>query len=212
MQKKILWWAYILMVASISLLMLIAVLLFMWHVESVTPWASMKAGDWGVWVGSLGTLGALAGTIYLATNQERQRERRERVAAELYAESILTRVKELMATTETLTEQLHVYKDSEANTKFTSWCVNHLLTLEAWEIEDISRIAPLSTSLAANMARASGMLKIIHAVYNPNLKTSYQDFSMDDTDLLINVLGKLNKYFNVIEEQLQKNRKYILRP
>lgn len=211
MEQKILRWAYVIMVASISLLMLIAVLLFVWHVEDATPWADMSAGDWGVWVGSLGTLGALAGTIYLATNQERQRERRERVAAELYAESILTRVKELKTTTETLTEQLHVYKDSESNKKFTSWCVNHVLTLQAWEIEDIARIAPLSTSLAANMARASGMLKIIHATYNPNLKTSDIDFSMDDTDFLINILTKLNKYFDVIDKQLQKNRKYILR-
>ena len=76
MQKKILQWAYVLMVASISLLIWIAVLIFAWHAEDATPWTDMKAADWGVWAGSIGTVATLIGTIILATTDKR-RTRRE---------------------------------------------------------------------------------------------------------------------------------------
>ncbi|WP_313632498.1 hypothetical protein [Massilia timonae] len=211
MHQKIQDWGLALLTLAIGVLSFVAVLLFLWHIEGVTPWAEMGPGDWGVWVGSIGTLGALGGTIYLATNQNRERDRRERIAAELYAESILTRVQELTATIQTLLEQIHRHKDSAISDKFMHWCVNHLLTQQAWEIDDIARITPLSKALAVNMARASAMLKIIHAVHNPNLRTNDFAFSEDDIKLLVKVLSALNRYLGIIDRQLKEDRKYILR-
>lgn len=92
MHQKIQEWAYTFLVAAICLLALIGVLLFAWHFEDVTPWQRMTAAEWGVWVGSIGTIGALVGTIWLATSETRRRVRQEREAARLLSTSIKVRI------------------------------------------------------------------------------------------------------------------------
>jgi hypothetical protein len=76
-QEKILGRAYVALIVAISLLALIGVLLFAWHVEEATPWAAMEAADWGVWVGGIGTVGTLVATIRLATESERRRRQEQ---------------------------------------------------------------------------------------------------------------------------------------
>ena len=77
MHEKIRRWAYTGMVASISILMLIAVLFFAFVMEEATPWREMRAADWGVWAGAVGTVATLAGTIWIATNTERKAKREQ---------------------------------------------------------------------------------------------------------------------------------------
>jgi hypothetical protein len=74
---KLLLWAEAMLIFSICLLTFVAVLGFLWHVEKATPWSAMNASEWGVWVGSIGTIGALIGTISLATESERRRRREQ---------------------------------------------------------------------------------------------------------------------------------------
>jgi hypothetical protein len=48
-------------------------------------WQPMTISDWGTWVGSIGTVATLIGTIYLATNETRRRVRSELALAQIYA-------------------------------------------------------------------------------------------------------------------------------
>jgi hypothetical protein len=44
-------------------------------------WGKLSASDWGTWFGAVGSIGALAGTIWIATTGERRRYREERARA-----------------------------------------------------------------------------------------------------------------------------------
>lgn len=73
MREKLLRWAEALLIFSICLLVFVAVLAFLWHFEKATPWSAMTAAEWGVWVGAIGTVATLVGTIWLATDALRTR-------------------------------------------------------------------------------------------------------------------------------------------
>lgn len=77
MHQKILDWGLALLAFAIGLIALIGALLFAWHIEEATPWADMKAADWGVWAGALGTVATLAGTIWIATSADRKAKREQ---------------------------------------------------------------------------------------------------------------------------------------
>lgn len=75
--KKLFDWAGVLLAVTISLIAFVGLLLFLWHVEDATPWAKMGPADWGTWAGAIGTVATLAGTIWLATESNRQRRREQ---------------------------------------------------------------------------------------------------------------------------------------
>lgn len=56
------------------------------------PWSSLNAADWGTWVGAVGTVAALAGTIWLATSEQRRRVRTEKDLALVTAASFTLRI------------------------------------------------------------------------------------------------------------------------
>jgi hypothetical protein len=49
--------------------------------------------DWGTWVGSIGTVGTLIGTILLATSERRSRRRQEFALAQVTAASFVERIR-----------------------------------------------------------------------------------------------------------------------
>lgn len=52
----------------------------------------LSKSDWGTWVGSIGTVGAMVGTIYLATADARKRDHEQLQVAQLHAAGILMRL------------------------------------------------------------------------------------------------------------------------
>lgn len=59
-------------------------------------WKGMSAGDWGTWIGSIGTVCALAGTIWIATTESRRRLAQENAKGLLVASALAPRL-ELLA-------------------------------------------------------------------------------------------------------------------
>lgn len=51
-------------------------------------WQPMTISDWGTWLGSIGTVATLIGTIHLATAETRRRVRQELITAKLQCVSI----------------------------------------------------------------------------------------------------------------------------
>jgi hypothetical protein len=52
----------------------------------------LSKSDWGTWVGSVGTVATLVGTIWLATTQTRQKTKDDLTLARLHAASMVLRL------------------------------------------------------------------------------------------------------------------------
>ena len=57
------------------------------------PWCKMGVAEWAYWVGAIGTLGALFGTIWLATSERRSRRRQEFALAQVTAASFAEQIR-----------------------------------------------------------------------------------------------------------------------
>jgi hypothetical protein len=57
------------------------------------PWCKMDITVWAYWVGAIGTIGALGGTIWLATSERRIRRRQEFALAQVTAASFAEQIR-----------------------------------------------------------------------------------------------------------------------
>ncbi|MBW3512888.1 hypothetical protein [Janthinobacterium sp. NKUCC06_STL] len=56
------------------------------------PWSGLTPSDWGTWIGAIGTVATLAGTIWLATSEQRLRKRAERDLALITVAGLMWRI------------------------------------------------------------------------------------------------------------------------
>ncbi|MBW3512898.1 hypothetical protein [Janthinobacterium sp. NKUCC06_STL] len=71
-------------------------------------WCGLNKTDWGTWVGSVGTVGTLIGTMLLATSERRNRSRQEFALAQVTAASFAERIRVLRHLLEQSIEALKV--------------------------------------------------------------------------------------------------------
>ena len=57
------------------------------------PWDKMDVTVWAYWVGAIGTIGALIGTIWLATSDRRNRRQQEFALAQVTAASFIEQIR-----------------------------------------------------------------------------------------------------------------------
>jgi hypothetical protein len=150
-EQRILRWAYAIMVASISLLMLIAVLLFIWHVEDATPWEKMSAAEWGVWAGSIGTVATLIGTIILATADKRAARREAHDRAVVAAASLGPRLSSLHQILNNFIENLRDDKFEKTQIQYASMAIL-LKAKHLWTNDDILPLIVLPGHVCTRLA------------------------------------------------------------
>jgi len=156
--QKIQEWAYTLLVVAICLLALIGVLLFAWHFEDATPWRRMSAGEWGVWVGSIGTVGALIGTIWLATEDRREARKHAQDRAVLASAALTIRLSLLADELQSAVESLLDY----ATTKTAAEYKGHAKTIEdagTWSDEELLPLIVLPHHVASRLASVRSVIE-----------------------------------------------------
>jgi len=168
-QKKILQWAYVIMVASISLLMLIAVLLFAWHFEEATPWREMKAADWGVWAGAFGTVATLAGTIRIATSQRRKIDNEAQVRALLSAGRLMPQVAAVTSEVQRAMKLMQNQINCDEGETLFKRAKSTLTVSHDWPLSAIASLAPLPANCAMNLAQGLGYLHAAEILLNKAL-------------------------------------------
>jgi hypothetical protein len=160
MQEKILKFAYACLVASISILILIAVLLFAWYAEEATPWTEMKASDWGVWVGGLGTIATLIGTIRIATSADRRQRREQLDSALITAAEVTLWIADLRRSIQSARKQLPLALNALDDTKAA--CSQVLVTVEnvgLLQREQIAQLVSVPNHTAARLAWSTTKLR-----------------------------------------------------
>lgn len=113
----------------------------------------LSKSDWATWVGSIGTVATLAGTIWLATAAERQRKREQVDLAIISAASMTTWISNLRSSiwvaNQTLPGSLAAPDDAR---EALIDCINEIDRAGLWTREDLAPLVYLPHHAAARLA------------------------------------------------------------
>jgi len=119
-------------------------------------WQPMTISDWGTWVGSVGTVATLIGTIWLATATERQRKREQIDLAIIAAASMTTWITNLRSAiwiaNQTLPGSLSAPDDARLA---LIDCISTIDRAGLWTREDLVPLVYLPHHAAARLASLS---------------------------------------------------------
>lgn len=117
----------------------------------------LSKSDWGTWVGSLGTVLTLLGTIWLATNAERKRERESKILARLHSASMLLRLIKAKAQLGNAFQVLdHSYQTQNELTIEQIGDMHYRLdSIQNWHVSDLVPLAPLPNNTAVKLAQVA---------------------------------------------------------
>lgn len=208
MQKKIIGWAYAILVITIALLALIGVLLFAWHIEDATPWADMKAADWGVWVGAVGTVATLAMTVWLATSEQRRRTRAERDLALVTVAGLTFRISIVKNGMDGIGAVLLSDMTNNRATNYTR--VSAMLAqLPTWKPEELVALVGVHDHLAARLAFAAAEIEGVRTAIDMSVDVSlYTDPTVSRMFNAI-TLPRINAPVEVLVDCLARCRRYM---
>lgn len=121
-------------------------------------WKGMSAGDWGTWIGSIGTVGALCGTIWLATEERRRREREAKDLATLAAASILLK---LAHTIGLVMRVIQTFEAEPLQANNVGICARAMAENELWTDEELLPLLTLPNHIAAKLTLVRRILLTI---------------------------------------------------
>ncbi|MCA1326217.1 hypothetical protein [Herbaspirillum sp. alder98] len=117
-------------------------------------WSNLSASDWATWVGSIGTVAALIGAIYIATSERRLIQRDARSLGAITLMSMQFRLNTLRLQVEKVAIAMHDWTPerlSNIDYSASSENIKAYCTLEMIEIE---RIRSVNEGVAMGMAAA----------------------------------------------------------
>lgn len=131
--------------------------LILWGLES-----DLSKSDWGTWVGSIGTVLTLIGTIYLATSDTRRQHARELRLGQLHAVSISARLLHVVARIDGVKTLLeHVANQDPSRRDLLEECNFQVLEIEGWGPEDALPFAAFEGDIARAIVHLGAVLTAI---------------------------------------------------
>jgi hypothetical protein len=130
-------------------------------------WKGIDAGDWPTWIGAIGTVLTLVGTIVLATSESRRRKRDAVATARLAAAGMhfqqLHNVGSINLAIGTIDQALNSQMRISVGIEFTQTmiknAIRHLDTVEPWTTAELLMIVPLPEDCAVHVSGAQGRIK-----------------------------------------------------
>lgn len=118
---------------------------------NVIPWGSLKPSDWGTWVGAIGTVATLAGTIWLATNDRRLRKRAERDMALLAVSGLMWRIQTVEEGLAAIMYDLKLNLDGIKDIDYSA-LIAKFDDLPLWTPSDLIALVSIDGHVAARLA------------------------------------------------------------
>ena len=120
----------------------------------------LTKSDWGTWVGSVGTVATLIGTIWIATEAARQRRRDETDFAIIAAAEFTFRLHSMQDTLRGVIERLPSIRNGAYGDIFKE-CCEQIQSAEIWRAEDLKPLVIIPGHLAANLAFEATRIRAI---------------------------------------------------
>jgi general stress protein CsbA len=120
----------------------------------------MDASDWGTWVGAIGTVGTLIGTVILATAETRRRHREEMQLARISAAALLPRLIDAESCIKSVVRDLDGEAPSENFREITSAFGERLDELVLWKPDEMRTLIALLENDSAHLAIAAKKIEM----------------------------------------------------
>lgn len=129
------------------------------HVLVTLPFPDNKGAEW---VGAIGTVATLVGTLWLATTETRRRLRQERLAAFVHATSISIRLTYAEASLNAVAELLNRgLENGLFSTELLQNCHNQLVLIKEVKAEDVVPLAAMKEEVAKIVISAASAINLI---------------------------------------------------
>jgi hypothetical protein len=122
-----------------------------WIILKVLKLLNWPEPDWGTWFGAVGAIGALIGTIVIATAEQRRRLRTERGLMYVAVSSFIGRLDRMMNIIVAL-EVLFRDEDTDIRISDLEECIGSLERLGSFTQDEILPLISLPNGVAARMA------------------------------------------------------------
>lgn len=130
--------------------MMIALSVASYYGYRATPWSCMDTTVSAYWVAAIGTTGTLIGTIWLATEEKRERSRRELNLALVVCGGIILKISEIQVKVDAVGKGLlETVADERDNVE---WSAGILADLPEIEIRDLAALVVLPDNFATKVA------------------------------------------------------------
>jgi hypothetical protein len=119
-------------------------------------WSSLNAADWGTWVGSIGTVFTLIGTIWLATAEKRKQRRQELDRAFVAAASLDLKLQKMH---DTLQNSVEHFADPPGEAGyFYDVFARLILDEQIWSDDEILPLIALPDRVCARLASSRSLI------------------------------------------------------
>lgn len=132
--------------------------------QNLINWSGLTASDWGTWIGAVGTVTTLAGTIHLATTETRRRKREEETKANIVASALAPRVQIASRQLRAFHTKLLFRNMDGSPYSSPKEEAGYLLGIKYMPAttEELSALAALDDGTASKLAYSQARLEIIH--------------------------------------------------
>lgn len=117
------------------------------------------------WIGAIGTVLTLAGTIWLATSESRRRHHDELIKARLRAMGMMLRVVNARGAIGHTCRDLHVASFYDQSPSTILATAAHLRHIDLWTIDETEPLVPLPNNLAALLAQSADEIASVKKMF-----------------------------------------------
>lgn len=148
------------------------------------PWASLTERQFPAWLAAIGSIGAFAGTIFIASSQERFRRHEKMLAAKIGATGMVLRAARMHSQTLHAAEWFGTFSREDGDLdRFVSF-KNFLSDIPVWKQEELVLLAPLPKACALKLAAAQD--RVAAAIHLIGVFASAPDFFSNKADRMQN--------------------------
>lgn len=114
-------------------------------------------GTWPDWLAAIGTIGAFAGTIWIASTETRRNNRQKIAIARIAAPALVMRLTKLLPTLKNTIENL---KKNGTDVRYREFCAKQLKECPLWTLAELEPIICLQKNCAVNMSLVREIVQI----------------------------------------------------
>jgi hypothetical protein len=152
------------------------------------------------WVGAIGTVATLIGTIVLANTQNREKTKSDLTLARLHAASMVLRLVHAQAVVAEVCRMLDLARQIEMGPEHLTQMMDKLSGIDLWSVGELVPLVPLPNNIAVKLAQSADQIRTAQKV----LKKGWIEYATSTFEEHINLAhgmhGPMSGTFRFISE------------
>jgi hypothetical protein len=170
----------------------------------------LSKSDWGTWLGSIGTVATLAGTIWLATSTERRRQREELGRAMVAAARMAVRLPVIQASFSTVRSFCtHAVFEADPSRDYAA-AAQQMQQAGTWENADVDPLIHIAGDRVALLEMTRSRLEVAYR-YLLTLSTSHRLDPSKTSEAYIQIDALLTSIENELTQHTEALQAFLIK-